>query len=238
MVGAGIVALVQVALIILRRGGGDGGAMRTPTDVRRSLGIGIVGYLIIAVVIALLGGLVAELSILMLVLFLIYAAFAALMHELIVGLAAMHSGWLAAFAVALITLVIGILLGFPPVALALLVFRRHRAGFCRHRLRPEGRLHAARLWCRSGIRTGRTPPAIACGDVRVSGRGGVVVLSHRSFFARDMVAPRSHVYVATIRAGASASVAWQLLVWAIPGAIIQFLAGRDGRWGCCWRRVS
>jgi uncharacterized oligopeptide transporter (OPT) family protein len=95
--------------------------MRTPTDVRRSLGIGIAGYLIIAVVIALLGGLVAELSIVMLVLFLIYAAFAALMHELIVGLAAMHSGWFPAFAVALITLVIGILLGFPPVALALLV---------------------------------------------------------------------------------------------------------------------
>jgi hypothetical protein len=42
-------------------------------------------------------------------------------HELIVGLAAMHSGWFPAFAVALITLVIGMLIGFPPVALALLV---------------------------------------------------------------------------------------------------------------------
>ena len=43
------------------------------------------------------------------------------MHEVIVGLAAMHSGWFPAFAVALITLVIGMLIGFPPVALALLV---------------------------------------------------------------------------------------------------------------------
>ena len=33
----------------------------------------------------------------------------------------MHSGWFPAFAVALITLVIGMLIGFPPVALALLV---------------------------------------------------------------------------------------------------------------------
>jgi uncharacterized oligopeptide transporter (OPT) family protein len=57
----------------------------------------------------------------MLVGFLVYAAFAALAHELIVGLAAMHSGWFPAFAVALITLVIGILIGFPPPALALLV---------------------------------------------------------------------------------------------------------------------
>ena len=57
----------------------------------------------------------------MLVAFLVYAAFAAMVHELIVGLAAMHSGWFPAFAVALITLIIGMLIGFPPAALALLV---------------------------------------------------------------------------------------------------------------------
>jgi hypothetical protein len=33
----------------------------------------------------------------------------------------MHSGWFPAFAVALITLTIGILIGFPPTALAVLV---------------------------------------------------------------------------------------------------------------------
>jgi hypothetical protein len=52
----------------------------------------------------------------MLLAFIMYAAFAALVHELIVGLAAMHSGWFPAFAVALITLVIGMLIGVgrPP----------------------------------------------------------------------------------------------------------------------------
>jgi uncharacterized oligopeptide transporter (OPT) family protein len=80
--------------------------------VRRSLGLGSAIYLLIAAVIAILGGLVAQLSIGMLVAFLVYAAFAALVHELIVGLAAMHSGWFPAFAVALITLVIGMLIGF------------------------------------------------------------------------------------------------------------------------------
>src|ERR1700686_1084816 len=33
----------------------------------------------------------------------------------------MHSGWFPAFAIALITLIVGILIGFPPVALGLLV---------------------------------------------------------------------------------------------------------------------
>src|SRR5690349_19679740 len=64
---------------------------------------------------------VGELSPGMLVAFVVYAAFAAFVHELIVGISAMHAGWFPAFAVALITLIIGILLGFPPVALALLV---------------------------------------------------------------------------------------------------------------------
>ena len=37
-----------------------------------------------------------------------------------VGIAAMHSGWFPAFAVALITLIIGIMIGFPPAALVVL----------------------------------------------------------------------------------------------------------------------
>ena len=69
MVGAGIVALIQVGIIILRRGGTHAGATRTPAEVRRSLGLGIGAYVIIAMVIALLGGLVAQLSVGMLALF-------------------------------------------------------------------------------------------------------------------------------------------------------------------------
>jgi uncharacterized oligopeptide transporter (OPT) family protein len=119
MVGAGIVALVQVALLIARRG--TGGAVAGGTDDRRmrqALGLGSLGYVAIAILIAILGGLIGELSPGMLVAFIVYAAFAAFVHELIVGISAMHAGWFPAFAVALITLIIGMLLGFPPVALA------------------------------------------------------------------------------------------------------------------------
>lgn len=116
MIGAGLVALVQVGMVMGRRGAAGAGA-----KARRDLGLGAVAYLGIAVLIALGGGVAAELSPGMLVAFVAYAAFAALVHELIVGLAAMHSGWFPAFAVALITLIIGMLIGFPPVSLALLV---------------------------------------------------------------------------------------------------------------------
>ena len=33
------------------------------------------------------------------------------------------------------------------------------------------------------------------------------------------------MYVATIKAGATPGVAWQLLLWAVPGALLQFLGG-------------
>jgi uncharacterized oligopeptide transporter (OPT) family protein len=227
MVGAGVVALIQVAMIILRRGRVHSGAGRSPIEVRRSLGVGIAIYLLIAVVIALLGGLAAQLSVAMLAAFLIYAAFAAMVHELIVGLAAMHSGWFPAFAVALITLVIGMLIGFPPVALALLVgFSAAtgpafadmgydlKAGFM---LRGYGSDPAFE-------RDGRRQQLIAAMFAFVVA-GVVVLVAYPGFFAQNLVAPVDRVYVATIKAGASADVAWSLAMWAIPGAIIQFLGG-------------
>jgi uncharacterized oligopeptide transporter (OPT) family protein len=229
MVGAGIVALIQVGVVILRRGvhADAASATRTPIEVRRSLGMGSAIYLLIAVVIAVLGGLVAQLSVGMLVLFLIYAAFAALVHELIVGLAAMHSGWFPAFAVALITLVIGMLIGFPPVALALLVGFSAATGpafadmgydlKAGYMLRGYGS-------DRDFERDGRRQQLFAAMFAFVIA-GVVVLIAYRGFFAQNLVAPVTRVYVATIKAGASADVAWSLAIWAIPGAIIQFLGG-------------
>src|SRR5438270_6957678 len=63
MVGAGLVALIQVALLIARRGTGDAVAAATDdTRMRQALGLGTIGYIAIAVLIAVMGGLIAELS--------------------------------------------------------------------------------------------------------------------------------------------------------------------------------
>ena len=55
--------------------------------------------------------------------------------------------------------------------------------------------------------------------------GVVVLVAYSGFFAQNLVDPVDRVYVATIKAGASADVAWSLAMWAIPGAVIQFLGG-------------
>ena len=222
MIGAGLVALIQVVVVMGRRGGSVVGIGQG-----RTLGLGAAAYVAIAVVIALGGGLFAQMPVGMLVAFVVYAAFAALVHELIVGLAAMHSGWFPAFAVALITLILGMLMGFPPVALALLVgFSAAtgpafadmgydlRAGWL---LRGQGADPAFEL-------AGRRQQFYAAMFAFVVA-GICVLVSYKGYFAAGLVAPVAKVYVATINAGAAPGVAWQLFLWAIPGAILQFAGG-------------
>ncbi|MGO4403746.1 OPT/YSL family transporter [Bosea sp. RAF48] len=231
MIGAGLVALMQVALLLFRRSDAakadEARAGVSDAEVRRALGLGTVGYLAIAIFIAAVGGLMSDMSIGMLILFVLYAAFAAYVHELIVGLAAMHSGWFPAFAVALITLIIGMLIGFPMPALALLVGFSAATGpafadmgydlKAGYLLRGNGADPAFEL-------DGRRQQLFAAMFAFVVA-GAVVLFSYQSFFDQNLVAPVNKVYAATIKAGVADGVAWQLFLWAIPGAILQFIGG-------------
>ncbi|WP_377842862.1 OPT/YSL family transporter [Bosea sp. UC22_33] len=230
MIGAGLVALLQVALLLFRRGeakADEAKAGVSDAEVKRALGLGTVGYLAIAVFIAVVGGLMSDMSVGMLILFVLYAAFAAYVHELIVGLAAMHSGWFPAFAVALITLIIGMLIGFPMPALALLVGFSAATGpafadmgydlKAGYLLRGNGANPAFEL-------EGRRQQLFAAMFAFVVA-GAVVLVSYQSFFDQNLVAPVNKVYAATIKAGVADGVAWQLFIWAIPGAILQFIGG-------------
>jgi uncharacterized oligopeptide transporter (OPT) family protein len=228
MVGAGLVALVQIGLAIWRRADGEvPSGSRSDAEFKSALSLGAVGYVAIAMLIAVLGGLITDMSPGMLLMFLVYAAFAAFVHELLVGIAAMHSGWFPAFAIALITLIVGILIDFSPVALGLLVgFSAStgpafadmgydlRAGYILRGLGKdmgfelEGRkqqLYAAMIAFVIAIPT--------------------VWFAHPAYFAQNLVPPVDRVYVAAIQAGASSDVALLLLAWAIPGAVLQLLGG-------------
>lgn len=231
MIGAGLVALLQVAALLFRREeaakAGEAAASVGDVEVRRALGLGTLGYLVIAVFIALIGGLMTDMSIGMLILFVLYAAFAAYVHELIVGLAAMHSGWFPAFAVALITLIIGMLIGFPMPALALLVGFSAATGPAFADMGYD--LKAGYLLRGNGVdpafeRDGRRQQLFAAMFAFVIA-GAVVLFSYQSYFDRNLVAPVDKVYAATIKAGVAPGVAWQLFLWAIPGAILQFIGG-------------
>ncbi len=239
MLGAGLVALVQVLFLVLRKddaaaaASASGPAPRGAADIRRTLGLGSLAYVLIAILLAILGGLWTDLSPAALAAFVIYAAFAALAHEVIVGLAAMHAGWFPAFGVAVITLVVGMLLGFPPVALTLLVGFSAATGPAFADMGYD--LKAGFMLRGYGAdpqfeREGRKQQLFAAMFAFVVA-GAVVLLSYHFYLANNLVAPIDKVYAATIKAGASPEVARNLLIWAIPGALLQFVGGPKRQMG-------
>ena len=229
MIGAGLVALIQVGLLMRKKPTSSQAIAEAATgpSVGSSLRLGGVAYVVLAATVSLLAGLYAEMSPAMLIGFVLYAAFAALVHELIVGIAAMHSGWFPAFAVALITLLLGLLIGFPPVALAMLcgfsvatgpafadMGYDLKAGYM---LRGNGTDPVFEL-------EGRKQQLIAAMLAFVIAIP-VVYIAHDTLFSQGLVPPVAKVYVATINAGAVPGIAKMLIIWAIPGAIIQLIGG-------------
>lgn len=242
MIGAGMIALFQFITEFIRirrakisegrQGEPEREYTRTEEDLKQGFGIGFVLYVVGAVILALLGGLFTEMSLLQVILFVLFASAATLITEVIVGIAAMHSGWFPAFAVTVITLIIGMILGFPPIALALLtgytaatgpVFADmgydFKTGFIlRKGASIKEELYGRRLQLKSGL--------IGFGVAIV-----MVALFHNSFFVQDLVPPVNRAYAATIEAGLSGNVAMLLFIWAIPGAIIQLIGGSKRQMG-------
>ncbi len=217
-------------MVLQRRAATAATGASTDTDpgrLGRSLRLGGLGYLAIMLLLTAGTGVYVGMSPTMLVCFILYGAFAAFVHELIVGIAAMHSGWFPAFAVALITLLIGILLGFPPEALVVL------AGFSAatgpafadmgydlkagYLLRGEGADPAFEM---EGRREQMIAGMLGFGVAIV-----VVALTYKMYFANNMTAPINAAYVAAIKAGISGETARNLALWAIPGALLQWVGG-------------
>ncbi|MRS16064.1 OPT family oligopeptide transporter [Enterobacteriaceae bacterium RIT691] len=236
MMGAGLMALLQVSRLIFRQGA-TSARNRGRTDGQRlknAFRLGGVGYLAIMLLLALGTGLYGHMSPVMLVCFVLYGAFVAFVHEIIVGIAAMHSGWFPAFAVALITLLIGMLLGFPPEALVVLSGFSTATGPA---FADMGFDLKAGYLLRKGEgataefeRQGRREQLIA-GMIGFGAAIVVVALSHRFYFSSHQFAPINAAYVAAIKAGISTSAAHNLLIWAIPGALLQFIGGAKRQLG-------
>lgn len=252
MIGAGIVALIQIGVIMFARPSAkqllatealEKAALTDPSllptvderTLRRALGSGFAMFVAGAIILAVVGGLWVELPWWGIIGFALFAAVAAIVHELIVGLAAMHAGWFPAFAVTLIFLILGLLLQFPAIPLALLV------GYCA----STGPAFADMGYdLKAGwiLRRARRPYT----EFELSGRReqlkasilgfvvaiGMVALVWPTLFEDGLVPPTSRVYADTIAAGLTdPSVLVNLVIWAIPGAIVQLVGGPSRQMG-------
>jgi uncharacterized oligopeptide transporter (OPT) family protein len=236
MIGAGVVALAQAIIILAGRGRQLAERTTTPdARLRRGLVEGLVLFVLGAVVLAVAGGVAAEMSVPALVGWVLLAGVAALVHQLIVGLAAMHSGWFPAFAVTLIFLILGLVLGVPTVPLALLVGYAASTGPAFADMGYD--FKAGWLLRRDAdpwlpFETAGRQQQYLAQLVGFAVALATVVLVWRSFFEQGLVPPVAKVYVQTIVAGiAEPGVLGNLLLWAIPGALIQFAGGPQRQMG-------
>jgi len=232
MIGAGLIALFQILRIIFKKNAAKKGKEEhAPTRTGKDLAVGFGGgfgvFVIGAIILAILGGLITKMPFWQLLLFVLFAAIAAEGSEILVGLSAMHAGWFPAFATALIFLVLGMLIGFPPLALALLVGYTASTGPAFADMAYD--LKAG--WILRG--RGANPEFEKAGRqqqyfAELLGFACAIVfllIFHKAYFRADLFPPVDRVFVKTIAAGTSPEVLKWLAIWAIPGALIQLIGG-------------
>lgn len=230
MIGAGLISLIQCGRMLLKKSDGNSAAGKfssSMANMKKALGGGYVAYLIVAVLLAVITGIWSDMSMFQLIIWVIFSAFAAIASELIVGISAMYPGWFPGFATALIFLIVGMLIGFPAIPLGILVAYTSATG-------PAFSDMAYDLKCGYILR--------GCGqdqELELEGRKQqyysemigfvvafvLVAIMAGKYFDQGLFAPVDATFAATIEAGAGAGVAKWLVIWAIPGAIIQLLGG-------------
>ena len=229
MIGAGLIALLQSLYKILKKSDDTENSSTTVTNKKMGMSIfqSLLMHTVGAVLLALFTGLITDLPLNKMLIWIIWVSFSATVAMLLVGMAAMNSGWFPGFAITTIFLTGGLFLGFPPIALALMTGYITSVGPCFADmgydlkagwiLRGEGRNKSLEIY-------GRKQQVIIEGIGVVIGIVTAFIFG-KILFEQGLYPPISKVFATTINAGSNESLMRELMIWAIPGAIIQLIFG-------------
>ena len=167
------------------------------------------------------------------ILWIIWSTISATSAMLLVGMAAMHSGWFPAFAITTIFMTIGIFLGFDTISLAVLTGFISSVGPCFADLgydlksgwiiRGYGKDVKKEIY-------GRKQQVIS---ETIGGLIGISValITINIYFNYNIIPPVSKVFATTVQAAADTSLINTLVIWAIPGLILQLMGGNSNMLG-------
>lgn len=232
MIGAGLISLIQALMIIFKKKDQSAAKIEenytvSASSLKKILSYHVVLFAAGAVVLAVVSGLWAEMSMSKLIIWLVWCTFSAIVAPILVGLSAMHSGWFPGFAVSIIFLSLGIFMGFPPHGLVLLTGYVASTGPCFADMGYD--LKTGWIIRGSGAdpvyeMDGRRQQMIS--EV-IGGLVAIVVtgLLMNMHFRLNMIPPVSKVFAATIKAGLNPEILRQLLIASIFGGLLQFIGG-------------
>ncbi|MCL2202890.1 MAG: OPT/YSL family transporter [Defluviitaleaceae bacterium] len=230
MIGAGVVALVQVIHTISKGNKKEAeqeayavSDARTKKVLAGSLGLFTAG----AVAVALITGAFSEMGVGMSVGWVAFAGFSSVAIMVLVGTAGMHSGWAPGFAVVTIFLTLGMMLGFPAVPLAILI------GYIGSMGMPlfDTGVGLKTGWLIRG--KGADPERERHGrnqQVRMKQLGVIIGVAMSLFFGvmlinNEVIPPMSIFYAYTVGETVNPALIRELALWAIPGAVLQAAFG-------------
>lgn len=184
-------------------------------------------YSFIAVIVVVISGFITEMSLQELLSFILFAIVANFLQRLIVGKTSMKTGFIPAFSLAFVFLVIGLLIGFPLEILGILVGLTAATG-------PVFSTMGYALKAGYILRGNGNNP-----DLEKSGRFrqlmtvwitlgvamGIIAFSHQGYFSQQLIPPIDYVFVTTMKASISTEVIQSLLLGAILGGGLQLFRG-------------
>ena len=222
MIGAGVVAFVQIFFTIIRAGKKSSSVLQIKA-LANAAGLFVVGAVLIAVIM----GVFSEMSLVQSILWVAFAGAAALVVMILVGTAIMHSGWGPTFAVVAICLTVGLLAGFPPIALAVLVGYLGSVGPCI----ADAGVGFKTGWIIRGKGTNKENEKHGRRQqVLVKQLGVFIGIAMALFFGNmlinnDVIPPMSFFYAETVMSVPDATLLRELALWAVPGVILQAAFG-------------
>lgn len=231
MIGAGLVALLQSLCIIFKNQKDEGAKAIESTvssaESKKSLIFGLGGLIIAATITALVTGIFSDMNIKEMIIWVLWSAFSSIVAMLLVGMSAMHSGWFPAFAISTIFMTVAIFIGFEPLAIAVMTGFIGSVGPCFADMGYD--LKSG--WILRG--NGKDKEYEKYGrkqQIIIEAIGGIigiliVLLFSKALMSQNIMPPISKVFATTITAGADPVILKEMLIWAIPGAIIQFISG-------------
>ena len=237
MVGAGLTSLVQVCYILFQSAKGsklevaEDGKTYPYTVQHSGVNKAITGALLMNAVaafsLALLTGMLTSMSVPKMVLWVSWTTLSSVIAPVLVGICAMRSGWFPAFAITTIFLSIGLFMGFPPIALAILTGYVACTGPCFADMGYDLKTG----WILRGKNSdipyeleGRREQLLS--EVIGALVGFAIVgIFMGMYFKAGTLPPVSKVFAVTLEAGQNPEILGQLLKWGVLGAIIQFAFG-------------